>query len=352
MLQTDTKRVPSRTILAAFGFDEEISGFYGAKYISEYLDEKFGPDGIELILDEGGMGVSDLYGKPFAMPALGEKGYVDVRITVETAGGHSSVPPVHTGIGFLSKIISVIEEFPHSPDLTPMNPFFTTLQCSAQYSPNLSPFLRRSIKAAAASKVAAKALAMHLASTDPLLRYLMQTSQAVDLISGGVKINALPEKVYGVVNHRIAIEGTVKEVSKRLTHIIQMEIAQPYHFELEAFGEVTHTPNNASVGRIILENFSEPLEVAPVSPMDTDAYKIFSGTIKQVLGEDVIVAPNIMTGNTDTKYMWKLTRNIYRFTPVSREERFNEHTVDERISLKGHLGVVRFFGQLMLNGDI
>ena len=30
------------------------------------------------------------------------------------------------------------------------------------------------------------------------------TTQAVDIISGGVKANALPEEVFAVVNHRIA----------------------------------------------------------------------------------------------------------------------------------------------------
>ena len=32
----------------------------------------------------------------FAFPALSEKGYLDVRIQVDTPGGHSSIPPKHT----------------------------------------------------------------------------------------------------------------------------------------------------------------------------------------------------------------------------------------------------------------
>lgn len=48
-------------------------------------------------------------------------GYLDIRVTVETQGGHSSVPPAHTGIGILSKVISVVEDHPHEPDLTPAN---------------------------------------------------------------------------------------------------------------------------------------------------------------------------------------------------------------------------------------
>ena len=48
-------------------------------------------------------------------------GYHDVKITVETSGGHSSVPPDHSGIGILSQIISAVEAKPYEPELTPIN---------------------------------------------------------------------------------------------------------------------------------------------------------------------------------------------------------------------------------------
>ena len=41
-------------------------------------------------------GMADSYGATFAVPAVGEKGYLDVRIEVLTKGGHSSFPPEHT----------------------------------------------------------------------------------------------------------------------------------------------------------------------------------------------------------------------------------------------------------------
>lgn len=65
---------PERTILAGFGFDEEISGWQGARYIAEHLEEKWGANGLELVIDEGGSGIKDVYGTVFALPSLGEKG--------------------------------------------------------------------------------------------------------------------------------------------------------------------------------------------------------------------------------------------------------------------------------------
>jgi Gly-Xaa carboxypeptidase len=38
---------------------------------------------------------------------------------------------------------------------------------------------------------------------------LAGTTQAIDLVSGGVKINALPEQARAVVNHRIATDRSV-----------------------------------------------------------------------------------------------------------------------------------------------
>lgn len=46
-------------------------------------------------------------------------------------------------------------------------------------------------------------LALEAAKQGPEIKYLLQTSQAVDIISGGVKINALPERAQAIVNHRI-----------------------------------------------------------------------------------------------------------------------------------------------------
>jgi len=38
-----------------------------------------------------------------------------------------------------------------------------------------------------------------------MLDSLVTTTQAIDLIEGGVKSNALPELVWAVVNHRISV---------------------------------------------------------------------------------------------------------------------------------------------------
>jgi Gly-Xaa carboxypeptidase len=65
---------PERTILAGFGFDDDISGPQGAQFIAKHLEDMMGKDSIELIVDEGGLGIQEVDGATFALPGLGERG--------------------------------------------------------------------------------------------------------------------------------------------------------------------------------------------------------------------------------------------------------------------------------------
>jgi Gly-Xaa carboxypeptidase len=229
--------------------------------------------------------------------------------------------------------------------------YFTALQCGAEYGSSMDSWLREKVQKALKNKNAAREVAKYLAEKDITQRYLLQTSQAVDLISGGVKINALPEKVHAVVNHRVAVESTIKDIRTHLSTLVQDKILSKHDLSLDAWGSVSGNTSSSTSGQIFLQDFDEPLEPSPVSPYTTDAYKVFSGTIKQVFGEDIIVAPALMTGNTDTKYYWNLTENIYRFSAVREGGRANAHTVNERIGMKEHVEGVKFYAQIILNGD-
>lgn len=133
--------------------------------------------------------------------------------------------------------------------------------------------------------------------------------------------------------------------------MVESKILKKFSMSLDAWGDVIGNTSTSAVIQIILEDFDMPIEPAPVSPFDSDAYKTFTGTIKQVLGEDIIVAPSLMTVTTDTKYYWDLSKNIYRLSPIREEGRANAHTVDERVGIKEHIEAVKFYAQLILNGD-
>jgi len=103
----------------------------------------------------------------------------------------------------LSSFISRYENQPTEPKITRDSTTFEALQCLAAHAPDIPSSLRKNIKKSTKSDKALRRVEEEYLTT-PALRALTSTTQAVDIISGGVKINALPEQVFAVINHRIA----------------------------------------------------------------------------------------------------------------------------------------------------
>ena len=55
----------------------------------------------------------------------------------------------------------------------------------------------------------------------PQNRFSLQTSQAVDIIKGGDKVNALPETVSATVNYRIAPQDSLDIVKNKITNLLE-----------------------------------------------------------------------------------------------------------------------------------
>lgn len=77
--------------------------------------------------------------------------------------------------------------------------------CLAAHAPELPKKLRKALRRAPKSDKALRT-AESILFEDRLFKSLVQTTQAIDLIQGGVKTNALPESAWAVINHRIATD--------------------------------------------------------------------------------------------------------------------------------------------------
>ncbi|KFY26679.1 hypothetical protein V493_03950 [Pseudogymnoascus sp. VKM F-4281 (FW-2241)] len=342
---------PKRTVILAFGCDEEISGENCGRPISDFLHKRYGDDGIYLIMDEGSMGIQREFNQSFAMVSVAEKGYLDVGINVTSTGGHASTPPDHNAIGIMSEIIMAIEENPFLGKVTTKNPMFGYLECAAAHAPEstLPLTIRDNLeKVSQGDGKAQTQLAQQLDS----LRYYFRTSQSVGKINGGVKINAIPETVSALVNLRLAVENSIAQVEEHYESLIR-PIAQKHEMVFEGF----YSLYDSSVRRRISLFGVDALEPAPVSPVDAESFQILSGTIKNTLkpldqDAELIVTPYLMPANTDTKFFWALTKNIYRFTPVHLVHNLNRaHTTDEFIRADEFVREPLFFATLILNAD-
>lgn len=353
---------PSRSVVLAFGIDEEAFGKYGAATLGPALEEMYGKDGFALLVDEGG-GFAEIEGAVFATPGIGEKGYLDIRVQVDSPGGHSSVPPSHTTIGMLADMITTLEEKPFEPKLSREEPFYWTWKCLAEYAPDINDDLRAAVKASA-SNDDALAEAERLLVQEPIYKVNLQTTQAIDMINGGVKSNALPEQAYAVVNHRILTQSSVKE-TEAIDAARLKPVAEKYNLSMEAFGE-TVIPNSQAYGTLNLTvAFGHALDPAPVTPTAPGSapYEYLMGTIKATYnghrglsGENIVVAPSISTGNTDTQYYWRLTKHIFRYNHSNgyktKKRTFNgAHTVNESTEVYNLVEKIRFFSLLILNAD-
>lgn len=345
LLLSEDKFKPERTIILAFGYDEEALGS-GAKKISEHLLEKYGPDSILQIIDEGNSGYGEFEGLNLILPATAEKGYVDSIIELYTPGGHSSVPPKHTAIGILAKLLSDIEDVEFESVISNVNPVLNQLQCLAEHSPLLDHDLRKNILKAHFDAGANAALLKYL-SQKPADKFLVTTSQAVDIISGGVKSNALPEHASALVNHRIAVEELVQSTYEKILNQIK-NIAEKFELGVVFEGE---TVVEASGHGYFNYTLNQQLEPAPVTPIRDQIWNLFGGSVRHFY-EDVIFegenkqfvwAPYLSTGNTDTKSYWDLTRSIYRYAPGLPTPQLNIHSVDERVNFDGHLLIIAFY---------
>ncbi|KAI0841219.1 carboxypeptidase S [Hypoxylon sp. FL0890] len=347
--------IPRRTIVLAFGFDEETGGLRGAAALNQSLIEEWGSDSFLFVLDEGGMGIQGQGDVLYAYPGVGEKGYYDIELSLEVRGGHSSRPPKHTGIGIMGDAIVALENEPYSPRLTLASPFRRVLECRTKYSPDaVQPWLRDELLSGSEKDIAVK-----LTEEDTDEKWLVQTSQAIDVITGGVKVNALPENVQLQVNHRVALHESVDSVNKHIREVLT-PVARKYGLQFEGL-DTPHTAksgvSNASSGILRVQPL-QTIDPAPTSPTNNGVWAVFGGTIRHVFestesahGKTVVPVGNIMTGNTDTMHYWNLTRNIYRFTPSRNGTRMNQHGIDERMGMTAHLEGIRLYYDLIRNFD-
>ncbi|KAI0100808.1 peptidase family M20/M25/M40 [Nemania sp. FL0031] len=341
---------PRRSVVLAFGFDEEISGEQGARYIADTLMQEY-KDGVAVIIDEGA-GIAGFWGTPFGLPGVAEKGYIDVEIVVQTPGGHSSSPTPHTSIGIASELITLIEANPYPSHFHAGNPILDFLECGNRYGHDFPWSLKKYLPWREPSWPGQEdRLALEAAKLGNPIKYLFTTSSAVDVINGGVKVNALPERTRVLVNHRVNVGDKTSEVEDKLTHLAR-KVASKYNLALQAFNDKPEIPHSITLKTLY------SLDPAPVSPTLVNGvtpYAILSGTTRALYGESVIMAPAMMPGNTDSRYYWGLSKHIFRYNPGWDPEvglgLDGIHTINEKPSMKAHTRAVEWYSLFIRNMD-
>ncbi|KAG1760147.1 hypothetical protein EDD22DRAFT_955247 [Suillus occidentalis] len=371
---------PTRTVVIASGFDEEVSGMRGASSLATEMLERYGENAFAMLLDEGS-GYGEVYGRVIAVPGIAEKGSLNVRIKVTSPGGHSSLPPSRTSIGMLAELLVQYEKNPFEVHLTRGSPTYRSAQCMAQHAPGVSSSLKEYMLRAEHCDGALHAAEQELFKNRAFMS-LVGTTQAIDIVDGGMKVNALPEQAWAIVNHRISTESSIAATKVRDIELLE-SLANDFNLSYMAFGSHISNGDAPSYGTLTLSTaFGDGLEPAPVTPSGEDAvpFQLLSGTIKAAYNSHrnisgsgaIIVSPGIMSGNTggvssihrtsfsnnwntDTRFYWKLTDHIFRYGHLGGASGGSlpsgVHTINEAIPIDSFVEMIRFYTTLVLNVD-
>jgi carboxypeptidase PM20D1 len=310
---------PSRTIHLAFGQDEEVEGHQGAEKIAALLRSREVEP--ELVIDEGGaIAEAKMPGfrRPIAAVGITEKGYLTVELTVETRGGHSSMPPKHTAIGILARAIQRLERHRFPARIEP-----TTLKSLELLVPQLPSYARIALRNPRLLGVLVKLFLSRIDLVNPMVR----TTTAATMVKGGTKENVLPQHASAVVNFRIlpgdSPEGVVKRVKK---------IIADRRVRVEVLGRATPPSEESRV--------------------DSAGFRILDRSIKDIC-PDAVTLPYLVVGMTDARHYTRICDSVYRFCPmrVSRADQDLPHGTDERLSISSFTEMIEFYQRLVKNSS-
>ena len=353
ILKVDPNHQFQRSVIFAFGYDEEISGNHGAKHISAHLLEKYGPDSIDHILDEGAPMLIELNNNSFGFVVTAEKGYVDLHVGVYTPGGHSSNPKDFTAIGALSRFLSNYEKDKFEALLPDNNPMLNLFECVAEQGS--FPTMSKVIAKLSRDNPLAKSILTERLLQNDLFEYTVRTSQAIDIIHGGDKNNALPLNATALINHRITIGNDLNTVLQKAIKHGKL-IAEELGLGLEANSTVIIPATDNGILKI---EHSDYRQVAPVTPAYDDHWFRLTSYMKTFYEKEVypgkfndtpyIITPTAMQGNTDTVHYWKLSKHIYRTQPgVTNLFEAHMHGTNEYVHIETHLQVIAFYYNYLL----
>ncbi|NVK37397.1 MAG: M20/M25/M40 family metallo-hydrolase [Gammaproteobacteria bacterium] len=301
---------PMRTILIAATHDEEVGSDHGASAIVDWLKAQ----NIRPLwsLDEGSFVLNGLIpgvSEPVASINVAEKGYLNLRLSVESEGGHSSMPKGYTAVGVLARAIDRLQSHPIPSGMAGVSgDMFDHL------APHM-PFLHRMLFA---NKWLFAPLIDQQLSESAAGNAMMRTTIAPTMFSGSVKANILPIHATAVVNFRLHPKDTIESVVGHVQHVINDERV---NIEVMRGDNASNVSNAKGVG---FERIA---------------------SVSQHVHGPVVVTPGLTIAATDSRRYQNVVQDSYRFNPMSihKEDAAGFHGTNERLSIDNMVKATEFY---------
>lgn len=307
--------VPERDIYFCFGHDEETFTEDGAPEIVKWFKSK--NIELEFVIDEGGTVIDGkLIGIDKFIGLIGtcEKGAVNLKLTVEKAGGHASNPAKPSACATLAKALIKIENNPMPSKWT---------DATKELFKTLAPHMPFYIKFVLVNRDILSPILKIVFKKIPITNALISTTFAQTMLKGSNAENVIPPRVTANINSRIITGITRQEVIDYTQKLVGKEV------KVEGW---------------------DGTEATPESPTNTDAYANLNMSIKQIF-PDMVTAPYMFIANSDARYFYPVCDNVYRFTPflVTPDDQKRIHAINERVAISDMVKASQFFAQCIEN---
>lgn len=313
----ERKGKPVRSIYLCFGHDEEITGKDGARMIVEHLYAQ----GVrmEYVVDEGGAimdgGLLGVNGK-IALIGTCEKGYVDYVLTATKDGGHASSPKKRSSVDAIAEAVYDLSHLPMKSYWSkPIKETFRTL----------APFMKFPYKLLFVnSDVLGPLLRWLLSKVNPVTNSIVRTTFAFTQLQGSSAPNVIPVTSKAVVNVRINIGQTQKEVKEYIQKVVGKEIT--------------------------VTELNPGFDPTPVSETKGEIYEIILKSVAEVF-DGYIPAPYPFIAASDAKHYYKICDKVYRFGPIEMgvDDQNRIHADNERCNIASATRGAQFFARLIEN---
>ena len=301
------------------GDDEEVSGLRGALPIAELLQSR----GVKLdwVLDEGLLvldGVLPGLSKPAALIGLAEKGYATFFLSLDTAPGHSSMPPAHSAIGRLGAALAKLEAHPMPGGIQGV---------AAQMFGTLAPEMSGINRVMLSNLWLTAPLVEGQLQKSPSSNAMLRTTTALTIVRAGNKDNVLPGRAEAAVNFRVLPGDTIDSVE-------------------------AHLRKQLGDDEIKIKRYPGNSEASPVSPTDSAGYRTIERSVRQSF-PDAVVAPGLMTAATDSRHFSIVSDAVFRFSPfrMKNEDLARFHGTNERLAISNYGEMIGFYQQLLRNAS-
>jgi carboxypeptidase PM20D1 len=312
---------PARTVYLYLGADEEIGGRRGAANLAKLMKQRSVQ--LSFVIDEGLLitdGVLPALKQPAALIGVAEKGYLTVILKFNAAPGHSSQPPRPgaSAIGMMSAAIKRLDDNQLPAALRGVAyEMFDTL------APEMSGVNRYLLSNLWLFSPLIQTQLENGAATNAMIR----STTAATIVNAGNKDNVLPGIAEATLNFRLLPGDTRDSVQAHVRQQIEKSIPKDKY---ELFAVDTGS------------------EASGISPTSSAQYRLVNTTLREVF-PDVIVAPGLMIGATDSVHLKDISDHVFKFSPIRAkpEDLPRFHGTDERISTTNYADAIRFYHRLL-----